>query len=307
MANRVSTHKKIGLIFLAAVFLATAGCAKKTDITPQQPEMGILNMAKAVKEHPRYNDVQKLQSERNTLANQLLQEEAMAVSANQQAGLTMANLQKASDQEFQTKMAGKQDDLNHQLKAKSESFRQEINQRIDAYVKELDTSYQHRIFALQVKLKTIDLPKEEQENLQKQMTGIQEERMGKIVDRQQELTDEMSGKMKEAESEAAKQLNEYSGQLRADLAAELSKQAQSMKTPPARRAGAASVGSQRQTEIAAKDQEIAKLQQEIISDIKQCAADIAIQQGLSTVLADVEIFTSATRDITADVIAGSKK
>ena len=64
-------------------------------------------------------------------------------------------------------MAGKHDELNRQLQAQSEAMRQEINEQVDKYVRELDQSYQNRNFALQIKLKTIDLTKEEQAAIQK--------------------------------------------------------------------------------------------------------------------------------------------
>ncbi|KYZ76369.1 hypothetical protein AXX12_08005 [Anaerosporomusa subterranea] len=303
--NRVTTrHKMLAIAAMLLVWL-TAGCAKKTEVVQPKPEMGILNMTKAVKAHPRYTEVEKLQGERATLLAQLSRQESETIAASQQAGIDMTNLSKATDQEFQTKMASKHDEINRQLQAQSETLRRQINEQVDKYVRELDESYQNRTFGLQVKLKTIDLSKEEQAAIQKQLDEIQNERMGKIVARQQELTAGMNDSMKQAEQAAAKDLDVYGQQLKSNLSAELAQKAQAMQTLPG---GGLSMpaADNIQGKLAANQRDLAKLQQEIITDIKQRAATIATQYGLTTVLADVEIFTSATRDITTDVIAGSK-
>ncbi|MDF2501521.1 MAG: hypothetical protein K0Q77_2235 [Anaerosporomusa subterranea] len=303
--NRVTTRHKILAIAAMLLVLLTAGCAKKTEVVQSKPEMGVLNMTKAVKSHPRYAEVEKLQAERATLLAQLSRQKSETIAASQQAGIDMTNLSKATDQEFQTKMASKHDELNRQLQAQSETLRRQINEQVDKYVRELDESYQNRTFGLQVKMKTVDLSKEEQAAIQKQLDEIQNERMGKIVARQQELTAGMNDSMKQAEQAAAKDLDVYGQQLKSNLSAELAQKAQAMQTLPG---GGLSMpaADNIQGKLVANQRDLAKLQQEIITDIKQRAATIATQYGLTTVLADVEIFTSATRDITTDVIAGSK-
>lgn len=303
--NKVTTRHKTLAIAAMLLVLLTAGCAKKTEVVQPKPEMGVLNMTKAVKAHPRYAEVEKLQGERATLLAQLSRRESEAIAARQQAGLDLTNLSKATDQEFQTKMASKHDELNRRLQTQSETLRRQINEQVDKYVRELDESYQNRNFALQVKLKTVDLSKEEQAAIQKQMDELQNERMGKIVARQQELTARMNDTMKQAEQAAAKDLDLYGQQLKSKLSAELAQKSQAMQTLP----GAAlsmPAADNIQAKLEANQRDLAKVQQEIITDIKQRAATIATKHGLTTVLADVEIFTSATRDITADVIEGSK-
>jgi hypothetical protein len=306
--NREMTHQRVLAIVALLLVLLTAGCAKKTEVVqPPKPEMGVLNMTKAVKSHPRYAEVAKLQDERATLLAQLSRQESEAIATSQPAGIDLTNLTKATDQEFQTKMAGKHDELNRQLQAQSETLHRQINEKVDKYVRELDESYQNRNFALQVKLKTVDLNKEEQAAIQKQIDEIQNERMGKIVARQQELTAGMNDSMKQAEQAAAKALDAYGQQLHKELSAELANKAQAMKALPGDAAltiPAANSGVSAKLE--ANQRDLTKLQQEIIADIKRRAAAVATTQGLTTVLADVEIFTSATRDITSEVIAGSK-
>jgi hypothetical protein len=304
MMKKVTTRQKLVIAALLLVLLI-AGCAKKTEVVQPKPEMGILNMTKAVKAHPRYAEVEKLQAERATLLAQLSRQESEAITARQQAGLDLTNLTKATDQEFQTKMASRHAEIDRQLQAQSETLRRQVSEQVDKYVRELDESYQNRNFALQVKLKTVDLSKEEQAAIQKQMDELQNERMGKIVARQQELTAGMNDSMKQAEQAAAKDFDRYGQQLKSKLSAELAQKSQAMQPLPG--AGLSiPAADDVQAKLEAKQRDITKLQQEIITDIKRRAAMVATERGLTTVLADVEIFTSATLDITADVIAGSK-
>ena len=305
--NRMSTRYIPLLIILSSFFLLIAGCAKNAENLPPQPEMGVLNMMKAVKAHPQYAAVEKLQAERSTLLAQLARQEEQTILANQQVGLDLADLSKATDQEFQTKMAGKHNELNRQLQAQSETKRRQMSEQVDAYIRELDTSYQTRNFALQVKLKTLDLNKEEQAAIQKQMDELQSERMDKIVARQQELTVSMTDSMQQAEQAAAKALAAYGQTVKNELSAAMAKKSQAMKNLPGTVLAPPAAANSTQAKLVSNDSALAKLQQDIIADVKKSAATVAASRGLTTVLADVEIFTAAAIDVTAEVIAGSKK
>lgn len=295
------------IVILVALTVLLAGCAKKTEVIPPAPDTGILNMEKAVKAHPRYAEVEKLQAERKTLLAQLAGQVDQMNASGRTAALDTANLVKATQQEFQTKMAGKRDELNQQLRQQSDLLRQGVNNRLDQYMKELDATYQNRVFALQVKLKTLDLSKEEQATVQKQLDDVQNERMDKIVARQQDLTTEMNGQIRQAEQSAAKELDDYGQQLKGSLDAELIKKQQAMNSQSASNLSLSAQGNALEAGLNAKNQELAKLQQEILADIAAKTDVVASAKRLTTVLADVEIFTALAQDITTDVIAESKK
>lgn len=300
-----SRYLIIALTGMLAISL-TAGCGVKKEPPTPKPEVGVLNMTKAIKAHPRYSEVEKLQNQRASLLAQLSQQQRQLASASYQAGLDLTNLTKATDHEFQTKMAGKHNELNLQLQAQAEALRQEVSRQVDKYIRELDQSYRNRNFALQVKLKTIDLSKEEQASIQKQMDELQNERMGKIVAYQQQLTDRMSEQMKQAEQAAAKQLDSYAQQVKKQLDAEFAKKSQAMKNLPGAALAVPSGSDSVEAKLESTEHELTKLQQDIVIDVKKRAAAVATAKGLATVLADVEIFTAAAQDITTDVIAGSK-
>ena len=138
------------------------------------------------------------------------------------------------------------------------------------------------------------------------MDEIQSERMEKIVARQQQLTDQMSDRMKQAEQVGVKQLNNYAQQVKKELDTEFVKKSQAMKNLPGAALAVPSGSDSVEANLAVVERELAKLQQEIVADIKKHAAAVATAHGLTTVLADVEIFTASARDITTEVIAVSK-
>lgn len=305
MSRNASRHKLLAITAMLLVLLI-AGCAKNNQVEQPKPEIGVLNMTKAIKAHPRYAEIEKLQAERATLLAQLSQQKSETIAAaKQQIGIDLSNLSKATDQEFQAQMTSKHGELNRQLQTQLETLRRQISEQMDQYVRELDEDYQHRHFALQVKLKTIDLSKEEHAAVQQQIEELQKERTEKIAAKQQELTAGLNAKMQQAEQAAAKELDVYGEDLKRKLSAELERKAQAMQALPGNALNMP-VSEPLQAKIETNQQAVAKLQQTILADIEQRAASIAVKQGLHTVIADVEIFTSAARDITADVIAGSK-
>lgn len=298
------THRRLLAAGLLALLL-TAGCAPKTEVVQPQPEIGVLNMAKAMKAQPRYAEIEKLQTERAALLAQLTQQEQEMTAARRQTELDLAHLSKAADQEFQTKMAARQAEINRRLQEEAQALQRRLGTQMDDYVRKLDADYQSNQFSLQAKLQLIDLGQEERTVIQKQIDELKAERARKIAARQQELAAAMNDSMKQAEQTATKELNEYGRQLQAELSAELDKKAQSMQTTAAA-ALSMPAAADVKAKLEANQQDLTRLQQEIINDIKQRAAAVAAKQGLTAVLADVEIFTAAARDITADVIAGSK-
>ncbi len=304
MNRMISRHKLLTITAILLVLLL-AGCGKTNNVEQPKPEIGVLNMTKAIKAHPRYAEIEKLQAERATLRAQLSQQQSESVAARKQAELDLGNLAKATDQEFQAQMASKHAALNRELQTLSETLRRQLAEQVDQYVKELDAGYLHRNFELQVKLKTVDLKQEEQAAVQEQIDALQNERMEKIAAKQQELTAGMTEKLQQAEQAAAKELDAYGADLQRKLSAELDKKAQAMRTSPSGALNMPAAGTP-QTKLEANQQELAKLQQAIVADIRQHAAAIAVKQGLHTVIADVEIFTSAASDITSAVIDASK-
>lgn len=303
------------LIFLATVLLTVAGCSKTpaADTKSQQQTVGVIDVNKAIKAHRQYAAVEQLQQEVNTLTRQLAAEKShkagrTAPTANLPA-TAAAGLNSAAEQEYTAKMAAKQDEFNAQLAARAAQIRQQLAPQLDAYTKEIDKDYQPQIFNLQLKLKTVQMKKEESVAVQQQLEKIQAERAGKLTAKQQELAKQMEEVMAKEQAQYAQQLAAYEATLHDQIQQQ---QAAQQKLQAARTVPNTIDESPEKTasiieqQLAAKHQELNALQQQIIKDTEDTAARIAAERGLTAVLTKVKVNISAI-DITDAVIAEFKK
>ncbi|MDT8903786.1 hypothetical protein [Anaeroselena agilis] len=298
------------LIFVAAVAasLVIAGCGSQQAKTTPPPKstIGLIVMEKAIKAHPKYAEVQRLQKDYAALAARIDAEKAqgLAARATLPAAGSPAALEQAAAKEFDARMAAKEAEVKTRLQAAADQASRDVAAELDAYAHELDQQYQPQIFSIQLKLKTVQLSKEEAAPLQAELDKLQKERAAKISARQKELlakTDTvMKGKQNEAEQELAAYAKALNGELTDKLAARRAEMAARLDQP-----GAAG-GTAAADKLAATGRDIAALQAAIISDIRDKAAKVASQSGLDTVLVEVQVNVSAT-DITDAVIAEFKK
>ncbi len=298
------------LLLVAAVTasLVIAGCGPQQAKTtpPAQSKIGLIVMEKAIKAHPKYADVQRLQKDYAALAARIDAEQAQGLAAG--AGLPAAGsqtgLEQAAAKEFEARMTAKEAEVKTRLQAAADQVSRGMAAELDAYARELDQEYQPQIFSLQLKLKTVQLSKEEAMPLQAEMDRLQKERAAKISVRQQELFAKTDAVMRGKQSEAEQELNAYAQSLNSELAGKFAGRQVEMANriaPPGTTGGTAAV-----EKLAATDREIAALQEAIILDIRDKAAKVAVQSGLDTVLAEVKVNVSAT-DITDAVIVEFKK
>ena len=298
------------LLLVAAVTasLVVAGCGSQQAKTtpPAQSKIGLIVMETAIKAHPKYADVQRLQKDYAALSARIDAEQAQSLAAG--AGLpatgSPAGLEQAAAKEFEARMTAKEAEVRTRLQAAADQVGRGMEADLDAYARELDQEYQPQIFSLQLKLKTVQLSKEEVAPLQAEIDRLQKERAAKISVRQQELIAKNDAVMRGKQSEAEKELTAYAQSLNGELAGKLAgrqaEMANRIATPEATGGTAAA------EKLAATDRDIAALQEAIILDIRDKAAKVAVQSGLDTVLAEVKVNVSAT-DITEAVIAQFKK
>jgi Outer membrane protein (OmpH-like). len=294
--------------FVAVVAsLLIAGCSSQQAKTtpPAQPSpIGIIDMDRAVKAHPRYADVQRLQQEYAATAARLDAERAQGHPAWGPAESGSASgLEQAAAKEFDARMAAKDTMLRTKLEAAAEQIHRDIASELDAYTRELDKEYQPQIFSLQLKLNTVQLSKEDAAAVQAELGELKRARAAKIAARQQELAIKADAAVKDKQRGGQEELDAYARSLQTEMAArDTGGQAAGGRTADPGQA-VAPAGAD---ELAAVARNIGALQELIINDIRDKAAKVAIQHGLSTVLAGVKVNVSAT-DITDEVIAEFKK
>lgn len=309
------------IVFLAALLTVTvlaAGCGTKA--TPETktaatPQVGVINVDKAIQAHPKYADYQRLQREYNTLTAQAAAQKQSAQQAQAQAQENampdgaVQGLNEALGQEFNTKVAAKQNEISTRLNQKADQVRRDLSGQFDAYTKEIDSTYQSEIFSLQLKLKTVQLSKEEMEALQKQLEQLQGERSAKLAAKDKELSAQLEAAMAPEKAAAEKELSAYAAEVNAALqqqaAAKSAEIAARVQTAPLQ--SQASQGrSGLEQQAALKSQEIAVVQDFIIKDIQDKTAKIAAERGLEAVLGVYKVNITAV-DITDAVIAEVKK
>lgn len=297
--------------FTAAALAIASGCSKPAPDTkaPISNPIGSIDMAKVIKSHPKYAELDRYQKQLNNLAIEIEQRSLSPQPAGANGSLPGSSVQglaNALEQEFNAQMAQKQAEIENTLNAKADQVRGELSANMQAYAAQVDQEYQPRIFSLQLKLKTVQLAKEEAEKIQKEMEGLQTERHSKLAAKEKELAAELETRMLPAQTAAKQELSVYAQELNkrnqdafAQKSAELSSRTgQALTSTPA------IVGLEQQAVM--KKQEITALEEYIIKDIKDKAAKIAAEKKLEAVLANVRINILAV-DISDAVITEFKK
>lgn len=308
------------VVIMVSVAIFAAGCfnksAKDTNAVPAN--IGIIDMAKAVQAHPRYNEFLSQKQELNTLVaqGQAQARQQAAVAATPQLSASSiqdsAALNAALEQEFKEKMTAKQSELHQKLSVKAEALRQQLTDQMNAYTAELDKEYQPQIFNLQLKLKTVQLKKEEMEALQTEIEKLQQTRHEMLTLKEKQLAEQMDAAMAPEQAAVEQQLADFSKQLNSQLAekaavkgAEISSRNQAGIS--ALTTSTADNGLRELEQKAGlKRQEIAALEQTIIQDVRDKAAKVAAERQLDSVITNVQVNITAV-DITEAVIAEFKK
>lgn len=310
------------LLLLVTVALVTAGYSfwkskdTKTPDALNMPQVGIIDMSRAIKAHPRYAELGSLGQQYNALAAKagMQQKTEVPVQESQTVPDTpnpSAGINAALEQEYNAKMANKKAELTAALNAKAEKLHSNLAAELKAYTDELDKTYQPQIFSIQLKIKTVQVSKEEMAVLQGQLDKLSNERAAKIAAKEKELARQMDEQMAPEQAAIEQQLSAYSAQLNADLSQKAAMQSAdiaSRNQPPAPApvpAKPQSTGvsrSELDQQLAMKQREIDALQQFIIDDIRDKAAKVAVERKLETVLAKVQVNVSAV-DITGEVIS----
>ena len=303
---------KIGLIAsLTAVTLVAAGCGAKPapEVKPVTPSVGVMNIQKAMQAHPKFASYQELNRQYNTLAAQAQAQQTQSGYALQSTASETAiqGINESLNQEFNAKMADKQNIINTRLTQKAKDLNRELSAQFDQYKQEIDQTYNPQIFSLQLKLKTIQLTKEEMEALQKQLEQLQGERAAKLAAKEKEIEDRMQVAMAPEKATAEQELNAYATQLNASLQqqgaakkAEIAGRLQSGQDQPT------GARSELEQQAMLKGQEVKALQQAMIKEIEDKTAKIASERKLEAVFGVYSVNVTAV-DITDAVIAEFKK
>lgn len=305
-------YAKIGFVVLfSAVILFTAGCGQTPPKaqSPANDKIAVVDVQKIIRSHPKQTAYQELRRQYDTLVARA-ETERSGQGQTFSAGVPDSALQginEALDQEFSNKMAAKQQELNARLTAKAEQVQRDLSAQFDSYAKSIDETYQPQIFSLQLKLKTVQLSKEEMEKGQKQLEELQSERSAKLTAKEKELVTKLDAAMAPERAAAEQEISAYAAELQASLGKQgAAKSAELAGRLPNPGQGSSYVRSDLEQQAALKKQEIVALENAIIKDIEDKTAKIAAERGFSMVLGVYSLNISAV-DLTDAVLAESKK
>ncbi|MBP2632632.1 MAG: outer rane chaperone Skp (OmpH) [Firmicutes bacterium] len=301
------------VIFAGYLLKATGGDSKSPTTVATQTDIGIIDMNKALKAHPKYQELVRLKKELNTLAAQ--DEEAQnfttdnRVPAGNQGALDDAMQQKQNEA-----LIAKHAEINERLKRKNKDLTDQFEKEFDAEVVKINAYYQPMIFDLKLKLETANITEEARKELNEKRMNLDNERTQKIGQKQQEFKNKINAIMEEESKKGEIELAAERKQIEEATKAEKNVQQEKINTRNNQemsnqneivKLDVNQIAKGKEAGIY-KEQEIAVLEESMKNDILGKVAKIAIEKKLVTVLAAVEINVSAM-DITDLVIAEFKK
>lgn len=305
-------------MLVLVMFIAGCGTKQVQDTkAPNQPVVGTFDINKVIKAHPKYNQLIALQEQANGMAAEVEAKQIVAMQKMQDSLAVpqmsqgdMVELNKSFEQDFNRKMSAKQAELNTRFTAKEEAVHRTMYEEIKNYNDQLNKEYEPQIFNLQLKMKTVQLTKEETALLQTELERLQNQRAEKTSVKEQQLAAKMDELLAPEKATAEQELMTYSKQLNE----EISKQVAAKQTEMAARIPQKPLASEDnkqatsdiEQQLTMKQQEIQALQDFITENIKDKAGKVAMERGLEAVLINTVVNVSGY-DITDVLIAECNK
>jgi Skp family chaperone for outer membrane proteins len=287
-----------------------SGCKKSLPETNSAtPRIGILDLAKTINAHPRYNEMQKIEQEIAKIQAEAAHSTEKAVADTSMPGQGNAEYQQALDQQINAQLAHKRNELAQALESNVAAIKQETSQQLAGYAKELDKTYQPEILSLQLKMQTVQMTQEERDEAKKQLNALQEQRMQKLQKQQELLEQDLRPRIEQEQMRAEEQFRQFHSQLLQEASSHMSEQQKVMETQRMETAARLSTpagesGSSTELQVLLEQRE--KLRQIIMKEIKEATARIAAKENLEVVIVNYNQNIQAM-DITSAVIAEFKK
>jgi hypothetical protein len=308
------------LVVAFALFHSSFMSKPTTDIPqPQKVTIAVIDMNKALQAHPKYQEGAALQQQLNTLlaSQQALANQQVAAASNNPGSQSVVpqldtaggqNVSQQQQQLYQEKMSAKQAQLKTAFDAQYAAARTQASAEYDAYSAQLDKADQPTMFDIQLKLKTLQLSKEDGEALQAQVDKIHKEKADKLAAKEKQISTALTAQMTAEQQRSAAQLESYGKQVASDLR---SSAAAAPIEAPVSTAASDQVQPSGQTPSPSPDAlaainkvkaQLAALQALMIQDIENQCGKIAQAKGYEIVVTNVTANIHAD-DITAEVIA----
>lgn len=303
---------------LLASSLALTGCgAKKEEPAPPAPAYGVADLETLVKAHPKYSTYFKLESEYKSMLAQYQQERSQLIRASStqkriQAAMADESARMAAQNELQTKVKAKEDELNQNL----EKLYNEINASHKKpegglSLEALTPEERAEMANLQMKLTVLGVTGDEKEQVKQKLHELMDQRTKKSEAMAMDTsgwTEEDKTRMQEAKDKASKELDDYASQTAEQLKADIAqKAAEASDQQAVDEEGQLSADDEAwnddwQRRIKAKQDQMAAVKAEIMEDIRKQAARVASEKNLDMIFSQYRVNINAD-DVTGDIVA----
>ena len=306
----------LAVVLFAGYLLKAPGSdsiSPKGPTVAAQTDIGIIDMQKALKAHPKYQDLVRLKKELNTMAAVNEQQQNLQID-NQIPMLNQGALDDALQQKENQARIAQKAELSEGLKRKNKELMNQFEKELEAEAAEINSYYQPIIFDLKLKIETANITEDARKQLSEKRMNLENERNQKIGQKQQEYMHKLNTVMDEERRKGEIKLAEQRKQIE-----EVTNTEKSVKQEEINTRNNQTMSNQNELvklnvnqavkgkeAMIYKEQEITVLEESMHNDIASKVAKIAIEKNLVTVLAMVQINVSAM-DITDLVIAEFKK
>lgn len=298
---------KLSAIFAAALLIS----ACSPGVHNQQEKIAVVNWEQAVSAHPDYGRLQQGEKILADLMSKRKGQEQLAKaqmsSLNKLRGLRQVSQQSFLEADFNTQMVN----LRERENVKTQKFIAEAEAAVDAELaprkKEIEDSYQLRIFNLRAVLEAVKMKPLERKAVEQELADAQHERGSKIAALQAERKAMLDARVQPYLAESKQHMAEEGAKIHAKLVSEL-------QAPDERDKEMLSAAPQAlNTALSIMDREIDKqqekneqLKKQINSDIESQAVRLAHERGYSIVFNKFKVNLKA-EDITDAIVQALKK
>lgn len=300
------------VLALLTVIYIREHAAKQPNLAPSsQSSIGVINLKQAMKEHPRYADLEKLRQERALLAASAAVKDAFGfagtVPTAEDKSFTDAANQKAILEKNKMTL-----EYQQKLQDREQIVRAGYEAQKQAEKKSVSESYLNAIFNYNLKIDTaasLQLTAQQQDELKVAVEKLKEERGNRLRAIDMQYEKKVDAQIEPIRQQYAKELQEKSGKAYEEASAALAakhteaqmRNASSMQDGIENMTSNFAAVAKKKQDLKAKDQEVTALEESIIADIASKAAKFAILHHLEYVFADPFVNINAM-DITDEVI-----
>lgn len=298
---------KIAAVAAAALLISACGVSS----LGQQDKIAVVNWERAVSEHPQYGRLKQGEGVLKDLLGKRQEQEKLAQA--QMGSLNkLRNLRQLSEQsyltaDFNTRMVEQREIENKKLQSFIAAAEKEAAEQLAPRKKEIEDSYQLKIFNLRALLESVRLKRDERQALERELQETQHERGRRVMELEREQRALVDAKvrpyMMQMQQRMAQAADAYRSKMQEQLSDKNVRDKELMSAAP----------KALQNALAIMDREIAKqqdkndqLKQQINKDIESQTVRLAYERGYTIVFNQYKVNLKA-EDITDLVVKNLNK